>query len=54
MSLTIGIVGGTGNVGRKILQVLTEQSVDIKSIRIFASKKSQGEKIPFQDREIIV
>jgi len=54
MSLTIGIVGGTGNVGRKILQVLTEQSVDIKSIRIFASKKSQGEKIPFQNREITV
>lgn len=54
MSLTIGIVGGTGNVGRKILQVLTEQQVDIKTLRLFASKKSQGEKIPFQDREITV
>ena len=54
MSLKIGVVGGTGNVGRKILQVLTEQSVDIQSLRLFASKKSQGEKIPFQDREITV
>ncbi len=54
MSLTIGIVGGTGNVGRKILQVLTEQAVDIRSLRLFASQKSQGEKIPFQDQEITV
>ncbi|NBG87033.1 aspartate-semialdehyde dehydrogenase [Isachenkonia alkalipeptolytica] len=54
MSLKIGIVGGTGNVGRKILQVLTEQRVDIQSLRLFASKKSQGEKISFQDRDITV
>ena len=54
MSLKIGIVGGTGNVGRKILQVLIEQSVDIQSLRLFASKKSQGEKVVFRDEEITV
>ncbi len=54
MSLTIGIVGGTGNVGRKILQVLTEQQVKIKSLRLFASKKSAGEKIPFENSDITV
>lgn len=54
MSLTIGIVGGTGNVGRKILEVLTEQKVDVQSIRLFASKNSKGEKVPFQKGEITV
>lgn len=54
MSLTIGIVGGTGNVGRKMQQVLDEQQVKIGALRLFASEKSAGEKVRFQGKEITV
>lgn len=50
----IGIVGATGAVGLKILKVLDERLKEIKSIRLFASERSAGQKIAFRGRDIIV
>lgn len=51
---TIGIVGATGAVGLKILQVIDERIKDIGSIRLFASERSAGQKISFRGMQITV
>lgn len=50
----IAIVGATGLVGRKMLQVLDEHNFPINEIKLFASKKSVGTKITFKNQELIV
>ena len=50
----IAIVGATGLVGRKMLQVLDEHNFPINEIKLFASKKSTGTKIIFKNQELIV
>lgn len=54
MSLTVGIVGGTGAVGKKMIEVLEERSLTIDKLRIFASEKSLGQKIMFNNKEVTV
>lgn len=44
----IAICGATGNVGRKMLQVLEERNFPIKNIKFLASEKSTGETITFR------
>ncbi|MFZ2961112.1 MAG: aspartate-semialdehyde dehydrogenase [Candidatus Ozemobacteraceae bacterium] len=51
---SFGIVGATGAVGRKILQVLSEQRITPSKIRLFASEKSKGIKLPFNDASLEV
>jgi len=51
---SIAIVGATGLVGRKMLQVLDEHNFPINEIKLFASKKSAGTKIIFKNQELIV
>ena len=36
----IAIVGATGNVGRKFLEILEERNFPIKELYLFASKRS--------------
>lgn len=50
----IAIVGATGNVGRKLLEILEERNFPIKNLYLFASKKSVGSKLKFKGREILV
>lgn len=54
MGLRIGVVGATGAVGRKMLEVLAERKLSIEGIRLFASEKSAGSKVTFNDKEITV
>ena len=51
---SIAIVGATGLVGRKMLQILDEHNFPINEIKLFASKKSAGTKINFKNQELIV
>lgn len=53
-SHSLAIVGATGAVGLKILQVIDERVKDIKSLRLFASERSAGKTIPFRGKEIVV
>lgn len=41
--IKVGIIGATGVVGRKVLQVLEEKKLPIDEYELFASKKSAGE-----------
>lgn len=50
----VAIVGATGNVGRKFLEILEERNFPIKDLYLFASKRSAGSKLNFKEKEIIV
>lgn len=50
----VAIVGATGNVGRKFLEILAERDFPIKNLYLFASKRSAGLKLYFKDKEVIV
>ena len=50
----IGILGATGAVGREMLKVLGEYNFPYNEIRLLASERSVGKKIPFDGKEIEV
>ena len=52
--MNIAIVGATGNVGRKILEVLEKKELSFDNIYLVASSKSAGKKISFKDKELEV
>ena len=52
--MNIAIVGATGNVGRKILEVLEKKGVQIENLYLLASSRSVGKKISFNGKEHIV
>jgi aspartate-semialdehyde dehydrogenase len=49
--MNIAIVGATGNVGRKTLEVLEKKDLSIDNLYLVASSKSAGKKISFKDKE---
>ena len=52
--MNIAIVGATGNVGRKIIEVLENKNFSISELFLIASAKSAGKKITFKDKEYSV
>ena len=42
MSVNIAVVGATGMVGRKMLQVLEERNLPVDNYYLFASARSAG------------
>ena len=46
----VAVVGATGMVGRKFLQVLTERNLPVENYYLFASAKSAGTKIDFMGK----
>lgn len=54
MNYNVAIVGATGMVGRKFVQVLEERSFPVGNIYFFASKRSAGVSIPFKGENVIV
>ena len=52
--MNIVIVGATGNVGRKTLEVLEKKELQFENLYLVASSKSVGKKINFKDKEIEV
>lgn len=53
MTVTIAIVGATGQVGTVMRELVADRFPDA-SVRFFASARSAGKKLEFQGREIIV
>ncbi len=49
--MNIAIVGATGNVGRKILEVLESKKLPIAQLFLVASPRSAGQKVSFNDKE---
>ena len=42
--MKFAIIGATGNVGRKTIDILEKSSLDVKELFLVASKKSSGKK----------
>jgi len=49
--MNIAIVGATGNVGRKTLEVLEKKKLSINNLYLVASSKSVGKKISFKGKD---
>ena len=52
--MNIAIVGATGNVGRKIIEVLHNKKISINNLYFVASSNSAGTTLKFGDKEIKV
>ena len=52
--MNIAIVGATGNVGRKLLEVLQKKNFAFDNIYLIASSKSAGKKIHFKNQDHII
>ncbi len=50
----VAVVGATGAVGRMMIQVLEERNFPVKNLRLFASERSRGIKIPFRGEDVEV
>ena len=49
--MNIAIVGATGNVGRKLIEVLEKKNFPISKLFLIASSKSEGKKISYSGKE---
>ena len=49
--MNIAIVGATGNVGRKMLEVLEQKKISIEQLFLVASPRSAGQKVNFNGKE---
>ena len=52
--MKVAVIGATGLVGQKMLQVLSEQKLPIDEIIVAASEKSVGKNIKYEDKEITI
>ena len=49
--MNLAIVGATGNVGRKLLEVLEKLNFKFEQLHLIASEKSIGKKVSFKNKE---
>ena len=50
--MNLAIIGATGNVGRKTIEILEKSKIKISELFLVASEKSEGKKIKFRGNEI--
>ncbi|WP_061321367.1 aspartate-semialdehyde dehydrogenase [Clostridium botulinum] len=54
MNYNVAVVGATGMVGRKFIEILESRNFPIENIYFFASKRSAGKALKFKTSEILV
>ena len=52
--MNFAIIGASGNVGRKTIEILEKSKIAFKELYLVASKKSAGKKIKFRGKEIVI
>ena len=52
--MNFAIIGASGNVGRKTIEILEKSKIPFKKLYLVASKKSAGKKIKFREEEIVI
>ena len=53
-TVNLAILGATGNVGRKFLEILEERNFPVNNLRLLASQNSVGKKLKFKGKEYTV
>jgi aspartate-semialdehyde dehydrogenase len=54
MSIRIGVVGATGQVGVAMRQILAERRFPVEEIRFFSSARSAGKVLSYEGRDVVV
>ena len=54
MGFRVAVVGATGNVGREMLNILSEREFPATEIIAIASRRSMGQRVGYGDKEITV
>ena len=52
--MNFAIIGASGNVGRKTIEILENSKIPFQELFLVASKKSAGKKIRFRKKEIVI
>ena len=52
--MNLAIIGATGNVGRKIVEVLENSPLKVENLYLVASKKSAGQTLKFKNKNITI
>ena len=52
--MNFAIIGASGNVGRKTIEILEKSKIPFKELYLVASLKSAGKKIKFREKEIVI
>jgi len=52
--MKLAIIGATGNVGRKTIDILEKSKLDIEQLHLVASKNSSGKNIKFKGKDLTV
>ncbi len=52
--MKFAIIGATGNVGRKTIDILEKSKLDIEELYLVASKNSEGKKMKFKGNDLTV
>ena len=52
--MNFAIIGASGNVGRKTIEILEKSKIPFKELYLVASLKSAGKKIKFRGKEIVI
>ena len=52
--MNLAIIGASGNVGRKTIEILEKSKIAFDNLFLVASSKSAGKKIKFKSKEIII
>ena len=50
--MNLAIIGATGNVGRKTIEILEKSKIEVSKLFLVASEKSVGKKINFKGNQI--
>ena len=50
--MNFAIIGASGNVGRKTIEILEKSKISFQELYLVASKKSEGKKVKFRNKEI--
>ena len=53
MGYNVAVVGATGNVGREILEILSDREFPINDIAVLASSRSIGREVSFGEKDIL-
>ena len=54
MSITLAVVGATGQVGHVMRTILEEREVDVDAVRFFSSARSAGTVLQFRGQDVVV
>jgi len=53
-SISVAVLGASGAVGTEMLRVLERRDFPVKSLKVLATERSAGKKVPFRGRDAVI